>query len=157
MRIRRLLPLAVVAAGLPVTSLALPHASGAAAIPGLQAARRAEPVVMDGAQIPAWSRVPAEGVANPYPSGAAVTGDGVRSAHNGTLIVPPDPLGRTGVDVNKVTAYRWTGKKFVQIPVQVDQRFPYFLANGHSSFSTYSGTDEELTYSWAPDAHDAGQ
>src|SRR5205085_6409046 len=33
----------------------------------------------------------------------------------------------------------------------------YFLANGRSSFSVYSGTDEELTYAYAPDAHSAGE
>jgi hypothetical protein len=43
-------------------------------------ARDSLPVVLTGAQIPSWSRVPAEGVANPYPSGAT---DGVRDAHNG--------------------------------------------------------------------------
>jgi hypothetical protein len=36
--------------------------------------------------------------------------------------------------------------------VQVDQRYPYFLANGRSSFSTYSGTDTELTYQWDTEA-----
>jgi len=117
--------------------------------------RAASPVVLTGAQLPAWSRLSAQGVAKPYPSGATTTGDGVRHAHNGTLVVPPDA--RTGADVDKIAAYRWDGKRFKEVPVQVDQRFPYFLANGRSDFSTYSGTDEELTYAWAPDAHATGE
>ncbi len=47
--------------------------------------------------------------------------------------------------MKQIGAYRWDGQRFVEVPVQVDERFPYFLANGQSSFSTYSGTDEELT------------
>jgi len=117
--------------------------------------RDAAPVVLTGAQVPDWSRLPAQGVGNTYPSGATTTGDGVRSAHNGRLVVPPDA--RTGVDPDAIAAYTWTGKRFTEVPVQVDQRFPSFLANGRSSFSTYSGTDEELTYAWAPDRHSTGE
>jgi hypothetical protein len=122
----------------------------------LGVARDAAPVVLTGAQIPAWSAPPAEGVAKPYPSGAATTGDSVRTAHNGTLVVPPTPPTVTQVDPDSIAAYSWADGAWKQIPVQVDQRFPYFLANGRSSFSTYSGTDEELTYAWGPDAHGNG-
>jgi hypothetical protein len=108
-------------------------------------AREAEPVVLTGAQLPAWSRLPAEGTALPWPSGAL---DGVRDAHHGTLVVPPDV--RTGVDPAQVVAYKWQphAGKFNEIPVQVDQRFPYFLANANSDFAMYSAVDEELTYQW---------
>jgi hypothetical protein len=118
-------------------------------------ARAAAPVVFTGVQIPSWSRLSAQGVAKPYPAGATTTGDGVRHAHNGTLVVPPDA--RTGVDPDRIVAYKWNGLKFQEVPVQVDQRFPYFLANGRSDFSVYSGTDEELTYAWAPDDHATGE
>jgi hypothetical protein len=118
------------------------------------AARGSAPVVITGAQVPQWSRLPAEGLAETYPSGATTTGDGKRTAHNGRLVIPPDS--RKGVNTNQITAFRWAGS-WQEVPVQVDQRFPYFLANGRSSFSVYSGTDEELTYSWAPDAHDVGE
>jgi len=107
---------------------------------------RADAVVtLTGAQLPAWSRLAATGTPAPYPSGAAT---GPRSAHNGTLVVPPDV--RTGVEPDQVVAYRWDTKsaKFVEIPVQVDQRFPNFLANPDSDFGLYSGTDTELTYQW---------
>jgi hypothetical protein len=120
-------------------------------------ARASEPVVITGAQIPQWTRSSATGSPAPYPSGAAKStgGDGARSAHNGVLAVPPDS--RTGVDPDQVTAFSWNGSAWVEVPVQVDQRYPYFLANGHSSFSTYSGTDQELTYAWNPTAHSTGE
>ncbi len=123
--------------------------------PVFTAARGDAPVVLTGAQLPAWSGPSADGVSAPYPSGASKNtgGDGVRSAHNGTLVVPP----ATGADPNQVTAWRWSGSTWTEIPVQVDQKFPNFLANGHSSFSFYSGTDKELTYAWAPDAHATGE
>jgi hypothetical protein len=154
---RPLLPAVLAAAVLlPVaTSVAAGPNPGAITPPVFSGARAAAPVVLTGAQVPAWSRLPAEGVAKTYPAGATTTGDSVRNAHNGTLVVPPDA--RTGVDPDRIAAYRWNGKKFVEVPVQVDQRFPYFLANGRSSFSVYSGTDEELTYAWAPDAHATGE
>ncbi len=119
------------------------------------AARASEPVVITGAQVPQWSHAAPQGLAATYPSGAATTGDSVRSAHNGILTVPPDQ--RVGVNPDMIAAYRWDGSSWQEIPVQVDQRFPYFLANGHSSFSTYSGTDEELTYAWNPTAHSIGE
>src|SRR5687768_16698581 len=49
--------------------------------------RASSPVVLTGAQVPGWSRLPATGEAQPYPSGTpAPLGDGVRSAHNGTIV-----------------------------------------------------------------------
>ena len=123
--------------------------------PPFTGARAASPVVLTGAQLPDWSRLAAQGVAKTYPSGATTTGDGVRNAHNGTITIPADA--RTGVDPDQIAAYRWNGKKLVEVPVQVDQRFPYFLANGRSDFSVYSGTDEELTYAYAPDRHATGE
>ena len=121
---------------------------------GLEVARDASPIVLTGAQLPGWSRLPATGVAEPYPSGVQQV-DGRRTAHNGTLTVPPDA--REGVPVDEVAAYSWTGSEWREVPVQVDERFPYFLANGRSDFSTYSGTDQELTYAWAPDGHATGE
>ncbi len=107
-----------------------------------QAARGVEPVVLTGAQLPGWSRLSSQIVCAPYPSGTT----GGRDAHNGTTVVPPDV--RTGVAVDDVVAFRWTGVAWVEIPVQVDQRYHYCLSNPGSSFAIYSGTDKELTYAW---------
>jgi hypothetical protein len=156
--------LAVAAAA--VVTLGLPAAAGPAAThpsaaPSLLAlARDAAPVVMTGAQIPAWAAPPAEGVAKPYPSGASSSnpiGDTVRDAHNGYLVVPPTPPGVERVNPDHIAAYAWGKDGWEQIRVQVDQRFPYFLANGRSDFGVYSGTDEELTYAWNADRHDVGE
>ena len=143
--------LAVAAATLAVIAATLAPAAASSTEGGVAtAARDAAPVILEGRQLPTWSRLAAEGTPKPYPSGATTTGDGVRDAHNGTVVVPPDA--RTGVDVKKIVAYRWRSGAFVEVPVQVDERYPYFLANGRSSFSMYSGTDEELTYAWDVEA-----
>ena len=124
-------------------------------------ARASEPVVITGADIPTWSRLAATGVAAPYPSGvtSADGGDNVRSAHNGIITVPPDV--RSGVNPDQIAAYRYNGsgaaQPWTEVPVQVDQMFDNYLANGHSSFSVYSGTDQELTYAWNPTAHSVGE
>jgi len=86
-----------------------------------QVARDIEPIVVAGAAIPAWSRLPAITVCAAYPSGTT----GGRDAHNGTTVVPPDV--RTGVPIDEIVAYRWTGLSFVEIPVQVDERFQHCL------------------------------
>ena len=41
--------------------------------------------------------------------------------------------------------YRCTEQVFIGNPRPM---LSYFLANGRSSFSVYSGTDQELTYQW---------
>jgi hypothetical protein len=117
-------------------------------------ARADAPVVLTGSQLPQWSRSPAVGTSYPTSTGSA---DGVRSAHNGTVVAPPDPRDATAADPDAITAWSYTGTSWKQIPVQVDQRFPYFLANAHSDFGIYSGTDQELTYAWAPDGHATGE
>ena len=114
-----------------------------AAIP----ARHVEPVVLTGAQLPGWSTLPAEGAGNPGTGHTSpVPGQEVRDAHNGRLVAPP--AGPTAVSPDEIVAYRYDGTSFVEIPVQVDERFPYFLANSRSDFAHYSGTDKELTYAW---------
>ena len=139
----------------PATALGCPTLPNAAAT----APRRAEVVVINGAQIAQWAVPAAQGSAYPYPSGVIFTApftpaqiqklDG-RSAHNGEIVYPPPgaPAALMGKPAERIAAYKWDGTKFVEVPVQVDQKFPYFLANSHSDFSVYSGTDEELTYQW---------
>jgi hypothetical protein len=140
----------------PGAAVLLAASPGVAATPEMSDARKAAPVILTGAQLADWSQLPATGLARTYPSGAQTSGDSLRSAHNGTMIVPPTD-GRTGIDPDTLAAYSWTDAGWKEVPVQVDQKFPYFLANGHSGFSTYSGTDEELTYAWAPDRHETGE
>lgn len=155
---------------LGVLSLTVLAGGVAAAAPGplgdaVPVARDAAPLVLTGAELPGWASAPATGVAAPYPAGSTSgdggPGDDVRSAHHGTLVVPPDA--GTGVPVDEVAAYAWSSGKggkgagWREVPVQVDERFPHFLANGRSSFSRYSGVDQELTYAWGPTAHTVGE
>jgi hypothetical protein len=152
----RLLVLPVLCGLLGGTAVAAPHAKS----PVLPVVRDAAPVVLTGSQLPGWSVPAVQGVAQPYPSGVtAEYGDqidpslSVRTAHNGRLA----PTVLSGVPVDEVAAYRWTGKRWREVPVQVDERFPYFLANARSDFAFYSGTDQELTYAWGPSRHAVGE
>ena len=121
--------------------------------------RDAAPVVLTGAQLPGWSSPAAAGVAQPYPSGATkdyssqIPGAAVRTAHNGRIA----PTAVAGIPVDEVAAFAWSGTAWREVPVQVDEKFPYFLANANSDFGVYSGTDQELTYAWGPTAHSTGQ
>lgn len=138
--------------------------------------RAVEVVVMTGAQLPGWAVLPAAGVGHPYPSGANITGQAdetealaflnvlrdplrlgeVRDAHNGTFIYPLAGQQLPALAaVEDIAAWRWDGERFVEIPVQVDEKFPFFLANAGSTFSVYSGTDSELTYAWDTENWDA--
>jgi hypothetical protein len=119
-------------------------AAGAADSAGPTTRPGVAPVVLTGAQLPGWSRSAATGTPAQPPNPL----DSVRDAHHGTLVVPPDA--RTGVPVGDVGAYRWDDahQGWQEVPVQVDERFPYFLANFRSDFGVYSQTDTELTYAW---------
>jgi hypothetical protein len=115
----------------------------------IDVARKVEPVIVSGAALAGWSVPAAVGIANPHLVGS-------RGISNGTLIYPASgQQARPGVPVNEIAAYRFEPghpdadrQGFVEIPVQVDERMPYFLANPNSSFYIYSGTDPELNYVW---------
>ena len=107
----------------------------------LTAQRDVEPVVVKGLKLAGWSGPPSSILCMPYPSGG-LTGE--RDAHNG-VVIPSLPI---GAPVNQIAAFRWDGAQFVEIPVQVDEMYPYCLGNPNSSFGVYSGTDMELTYAW---------
>jgi hypothetical protein len=51
-----------------------------------------------------------------------------------------------GVPRESLRGYAWTGKRFVQIPFQVDPMWNHYISNNASGFSVYSGTDEFQTY-----------
>lgn len=135
------------------------------------AQRDSEPVVITGDKIPGWAVPAAYGLPYPYPSGVGGDGEaiaelfdgfqdavaiGVRSAHNGVLLYPgSDEVAQAGVDIRTIAAYRYDPEDpeadvngFLEIPVQIDEKMPYFLANSNSDFSFYSGTDEEISYVW---------
>ncbi len=154
-RTRLLVPLLLAALG--GSALAAPVHGRSGPVP---VERDAAPVVLTGAQLPGWSAPAVQGVAQPWPSGVTQQyadqldkSLGVRTAHNGTLA----PALKTGVPVDEVAAFAWSGGGWREVPVQVDERFPYFLANARSDFAFYSGTDQELTYAWGPTRHTVGE
>src|ERR1051325_2053521 len=86
------------------------------------AVRAVEPVVLTGVQIPDWSGPAADTECQPYPSGSSfATFLAGRDAHNGIDVPTP----ATGVAVGDIVAFRWDGVAFVEIPVQVDERYYY--------------------------------
>lgn len=56
--------------------------------------------------------------------------------------------GRTGASTDRILGYRWDGNQFVQIPLQVDERFTRYLTNNVSGFAFYSGVDQDLSYAF---------
>ncbi len=138
-----LIVLALIASSLSVGS--------AKAAPSDLPNRSVEAIVLTGAQLPGWSGPAADGVAKPYPNGASEDypfgGRGERDAHAGTLVVPPAEAW-SDINPDEVAAYSMIEGAWKEIPVQVDERFPYFLANPNSDFGFYSGTDKELSYEW---------
>ena len=133
----------LVVASLIVGAAGIGQVADAAPEDVLDPVRSVETVVLTGAELGTWSSAPAAGAAYPWPYGALL---GERSVHdNGQLVVPPV---ENGVDADSLVAFRWEDGDFVEVPVQVDERFPVFLANPDSDFGLYSGTDQELTYEW---------
>ena len=55
-----------------------------------------------------------------------------------------------GAKVDRIVGFRWdsTAGKFVQFPLQVDEKFTRFLSNNASGFAFYSGADQETNYAW---------
>lgn len=136
------------------------------------AARHVEAVVMTGNQLPGWSAPSAQGAPYPYPSGATISGQlfdptpipgQVRDAHNGMFFYPAgwvpgdEPVAGIGAPVDDIAAYAYVAGEWKEIPVQVDERYPFFLANSGSDFSVYSGTDEELSYAWDKETWNPGE
>jgi len=55
-----------------------------------------------------------------------------------------------GAKVNRIVGYRWDAAsgKFVQFPLQVDEKFTRFISNNASDFAFYSGVDQETNYAF---------
>ncbi|MGI8608310.1 MAG: hypothetical protein ACR2MY_03635 [Candidatus Dormibacteria bacterium] len=84
-------------------------------------------------------------------NGAGPTPDPANGDHN--CYQPSELPLRTlpvtkGVDPRKVLGYRWNGKRFEQIPFQVDQVFTRYLSNNASGFAVYSGVDQDTNYAY---------
>jgi hypothetical protein len=163
-----------VAAVAALAAAALPAGARPPTPVGIPPDRSLDPVVLTGAQFPAWSAGPEVSFREPQVptnlDGADVHGRLPRVLRSdcrrpGANPYDPDDLGdhncdqssrlpvralpgRSGVDVRRLLGYRWDGRRFVQIPFQVDERFTRYLSNNASGFAFYSGIDAYTTYAF---------
>ncbi|MFA5892004.1 MAG: hypothetical protein WDA27_13810 [Actinomycetota bacterium] len=166
---RSRLPLALTVLALTVAPL-----PGRAAPTLVTQDRSVEPVVLTGAQFPAWSAGPDPTFREPqtpteytvfdqhqylgplasdcyksseHPNPYDYSDNGDHNCVQPSRI-PANP--NVGADVNRILGYRWdsAAEAFVQIPFQVDERFTRYLTNNASGFAFYSGVDQETTYAW---------
>jgi hypothetical protein len=140
--------------------------------------RSVEPVVLNGNQFPTWSAGPEFTFHEPMSPANSITvgqqgsepkqlqsdcydpsadygGGGGPDPANGdhncyqSSRLPLRTLPITkGVDPRKVLGFRWNGRRFEQIPFQVDQVFTRYLTNNGSGFAVYSGTDQHPDYAY---------
>lgn len=135
----------------PQTATGLLSASG----------RETEPVILTGAQIAEWSAPGDVAVGVPDIGGARCQGN--REIFGETPLTPEEActsntyeeqlssqsvLGAEGTPVDRLLAYRWDGRRFVQVPFQVDEVFTRHLSNNASGFSFYSNTDRHTSYAF---------
>src|SRR3954454_7794591 len=145
---RRITVVTLAALAVGASALAPALASVPTVDPTVPAVHDVDPVVLTGASFPQWA-APADVSAKvPSIAGANCTSGDNSCTHN-TYEQPDVTTGQlagTGVDVHKLLGYRWDGKKFVQIPFQVDELATRYISNNASTFSVYSQTDQHPTY-----------
>ena len=138
------------------TGAAAPSAAPALPVvdPTVPANRQVEPVVMTGADFPGWAvpsnqtfKAPLTDLAD-CPPGSNTD----KCQHNRYATPELDTAGiqkqygPKGILPDRLVGYRWTGRRFVQIPFQVDKVFTRYLENDASGFAIYSGADQQTTY-----------
>jgi hypothetical protein len=139
------------------------HAAPAAAAPSahlplvdptVPANRKVEPVVLTGADFPGWA-VPSNTTAKaPFTDLAdCKPGSNLDTCQHNRYVTPEvdtspeqNQLPAKGIPTDRLLGYRWTGRKFVQVPFQVDKVFTRYLQNDASGFALYSGADQHTTY-----------
>jgi hypothetical protein len=133
--------------------------------PTVAAKHDADPVILTGADFATWSarsnvtaKLPATDLADCSgtvdPSRGSSPNDWLAQDENcvhNNYAKPEVDTGNAlgdGTPTNQLLGYRWTGKKFVQIPFQVDELFTRYLDNSASGFALYSGEDQHTTYAF---------
>src|SRR5947209_6051241 len=119
--------------------------------PTVAADRSVEPVVLTGANFPDWAAPSDINAKLPLTDLKDCQTFDDKCAHNhyappDVEINPEDYGYPEGVPTDRLLGYRWDGKRFVQIPFQVDKMFTRYLDNSASGFSVYSGEDQHTTY-----------
>lgn len=120
--------------------------------PTVGAARETEPVVLTGGSFAEWAAPGDVALEGPTVQGAQCQGgDDSACSHNqyeDPDFSSQDHLGASGVAVERLLGYHWTGDRFEQIPLQVDEIFVHYISNNASGFSFYSETDQHVTYAF---------
>ncbi len=119
--------------------------------PTVAAVRSADSVVLTGAALGTWA-VPTNVTAKlPLTDLVDCQSFDAKCQHNHYADPEVDSAryaAPSGVDVAKLTGWRWDGSRFVEIPFQVDEVFTRYLDNAASGFSVYSGEDQHTTYAF---------
>ena len=153
---RARIPLILLATAMAVSPLA--RSAGPVATPD----RSVEPVILTGQQFPSWSAGPDPTLREPQIADDSLTHKQSQCYHPGDNPYDPKDNGdhncyqpsripnnpREGEPVDRLLGYRWDGKKFVQIPFQVDQKWTRYITNNASGFAIYSAADQETSYAW---------
>ncbi len=145
---RRITVATLAALAIGASALAPALASTPTVDPTVAEVHDVDPVVLTGASFPQWAAPADLSAKAPSVAGASCTSGDNSCTHN-TYEQPDVTTGAalgTGVDVHKLLGYRWDGKKFVQIPFQVDELATRYISNNASTFSVYSETDQHPTY-----------
>jgi hypothetical protein len=140
------------------------------------AARDTEPVILSGDQLGEWATPSNQTVKLPLmdaqeckttvdpsrlgeafeegdPTGATdavVREDGCHNRYSDPE-VDTGMAGGKGTATDRIVAFRWSGGltgRWVEVPIQVDERFTRYLDNSASGFSPYSGQDQHTTYAY---------
>jgi len=128
-------------------------ATGPLADPTVPAQRETEAVVLHGSDLAAWAAPGNITAKLPFTDLTCVQATGQECEHN-SYVKPEVDTGNTlgaavkGADVRRLSGWRWTGKRFVERPFQVDEVFTRYLDNANSGFAVYSGQDQHTTYAF---------
>ena len=135
-----------VGAGLVPASAALPVVD-----PTVAAVRTADAVVLTGADLGTWATPSNVTAKVPLTDLKDCQSFDAKCQHN-RYVDPEVDSARAaapaGVDVAKLTGWRWSGTRFVEIPFQVDEVFTRYLGNSASGFAVYSGEDQHTSYAF---------
>jgi hypothetical protein len=121
--------------------------------PTVPAARDTEPVVVTGRDFPGWAARSNFTFRMPLLDLTECQSFDAKCEHNHYAEPNFDSqqfAPQEGPATDKLLGYRWNakGRKFTQIPFQVDEQFVRYLANPASGFSFYSGEDQHTTYAF---------
>jgi hypothetical protein len=133
--------------------VAVPVLSEASPVPDPTVAeqRDTEAVVLRGSDLPGWA-VPGNVTAKlPLTDLSCVSATTAGCPHNHYATPELDTAklaAPTGPDVRRITGWRWDGRRFAEVPFQVDEVFTRYLDNSASGFAIYSGQDQHTTYAF---------